>query len=115
MSINLTHHRAIVATRNQSGVLHQVGLVNAVNMNSYQDVIRLMQILIRVLEGNNSPNIKWVNDMTFYRDEYDTLSQQNNLIDLLRATFASPTNGYNTPEINIYVPIFSYKIIIERQ
>ena len=115
LSINLTHSRAIVATRNQSGVLHKVGLVDAVNMNSYQDVIRLMEILIRVLEGNNSPNIQCVNDMAFYRGEEDTLSQQNHLLDLLRAIFASPTDISNPPEINIYVPISSYKIIIERQ
>lgn len=120
LSISLPDRRAIITAKDQ-GEIVKIGLARAIDMADYQDMISFMNILIQVLEENNSPNEQWVKDMAVgkthpYQNDSNiiALQQKVNLYAKWKKCQYLSLTGSHPPEINIYTPPSSYEIIITR-
>jgi hypothetical protein len=119
--INLSNKQALITAKSQGRPLRKIGLPKAINMASYKNVIGLMCILIRLLEGNNSPYEEWVEDMADGktkpcqdRDNDIGIESLFNIFSNLQQPQAQSLIAAHPPEINIYTSPSSYKIIITR-
>jgi hypothetical protein len=118
--INLLTRTAYITTKEQGGqkIFPPIG-VNSGNSDAYQNVIGFMRILIRLLEGMNSSNEDWVNDMSVgkvnpHQDWDDDIGIESlfNIFSNLQQPQAQSLIAAHPPEINIYTSPSSYKIII---
>jgi len=118
--INLLTRTAYITTKEQGGqkIFPPIG-VNSGNSDAYQNVIGFMRILIRLLEGMNSSNEDWVNDMSVGKvnphQDWDDDTEIQNLLDLfikLQPPQARSKLTSHPSEITIAVPPSSYKIRI---
>lgn len=112
---------ALITMKTQGRKVHTIGVSNTSSMDQYDNVIRLMGIFMRVIEGNNSPNLQWLRDMSIgkvnsYQDDADkmTLYQQFNLIARLHNTQYFSLESH-PPEISIAVAPSSYEIVITKE
>jgi hypothetical protein len=120
--INLPTRTAYITTKEQGGqkIFPPIG-VNVGNSDAYAAVIPFMHILIRVLEGNNSLNIQWINDMAVGKTKTcqdwgdDTeIESLFNIFANLQKPQAPPKITSHPSEITIYASPTSYEIIITR-
>lgn len=119
--INCEDKTALITAKTQGHKMHTVGLVNAIDIDSYRVVITLMYIFIRIVEGSESSNIQWINDMAIgknhpYQNNPDiiALQQKVNLYAQWKEfQYISPT-GSHPSEINIAISPSSYEIIITK-
>ena len=122
-SINFKDKIAFIATKVRGNTIHTIGFGTAVDisMGNYQEVIRLMHILISLFEGDKSPNKEWVKDMSTgktnpYPNNPNITEQQqrDHLYDSLKAIRSLSFTGSHPPEITIAVRPSCYKIVVTR-
>jgi hypothetical protein len=112
---------AFITAKAQGKIIHHIGLTRASDMKSYQNVIGFMRILIRLLEGMNSSNEDWVNDMAVGKTKPcqdwgdDTeIESLFNIFANLQQPQARPKITSHPSEITIYASPTSYEIIITK-
>jgi hypothetical protein len=120
--INLLTRTAYITTKEQGGqkTFPPIG-VNSGNSDAYQNVIGFMRILIRLLEGMNSSNEDWVNDMSVGKvnphqdwDDDTEIESLFNIFANLQKPQARPKITSHPSEITIYASPTSYEIIITK-
>jgi hypothetical protein len=118
--INLPTRTVYITTKEQGGqkIFPPIGVKEG-NSDAYAAVILFMDIFIRVLEGNNSLNIQWINDMAVGKtqpcqDWGDNTEIESifNIFANLQQPQASPKITSHPSEITIYASPTSYEIII---
>ena len=110
---------AFITAKAQGKIIHHIGLTRASDMKSYQNVIGFMRILIRLLEGMNSSNEDWVNDMSVgkvnpHQDWGDDIGIKS-ILDMFKTLQPHRAKIVDHPsEITIDVRPSSYTIFIKR-
>ena len=105
---------ASITVREDDTTLHQIGLCGENSQSTYSQILNIMYLLIRILEGPDSINISYLEKVSIKRKHPHTVDEPNNehqenVRQQLEAIF-----NQSASQITLISPPAKYRIIVTR-